>query len=614
MTSKLRHRSEQRLAAEAKATPPGDLEKLVHELRVHQIELEIQNQDLLEAQAALQESETRYRLLSDLATDVIFWVSPEGEVLYVSPSCKSLLGHEAEAFVAQPDLIESLIHPDDRQAYRDQMAKPVAVQTGCSRLEFRIRHPDSGERWVEHFCEPMLHRDGRYLGRRSSNRDITQRKQAELALQASESRYRQLFESSRDALMTLAPVAWRFTSANQQTLSLFGAADLTAFTALGLWDISSPRQPDGRPSRDKALELIAAAMRDGARFFEWECSRLDGQSFPADILLTRMADDGASFLQASVRDISERKRQAAELDRHRNHLEQLVAERTSALEEAKKQAEAANRAKSAFLANMSHEIRTPLNGVLGLTYLLSQTGVDAKQENYLNKIDSSGRHLLALLNDILDIAKVESGKLRLDETDFSLVDLVRELTDIQGAAAAEKGLSFRVDIAGAPRFLRGDPGRLRQALINYLSNALKYTERGSITLRCQSLVEGEKDYLLRFEVVDTGPGIRNAELARLFQNFEQLDISISRHYGGTGLGLAITRCLAELMGGRLVSRVTTVRAADFGLPRDCARERLERPYPPTRTILHARPCGAGLPVPACYWRTTMRSARKWPLT
>jgi two-component system sensor histidine kinase/response regulator len=548
MTEELRRRAEQQLKAKVEEASPGELQRLVHELQVHQIELEIQNQDLLEAQGALQQSETRYRLLSELTTDVIIWAGPEGEIVYASPSCRALFGHGPEAFVADPGLMESLIHPDDRRAYRDHVAKRMASQGNCPRLEYRIRHPDDGERWIEHYCEPLRHEDGRYLGLRSSHRDITQRKQVELALQASENRYRELFESSRDALMTLAPTEWRFTSANQATLELFGATE-AGFKALVPWDLSPPRQPDGRPSAEKGLELIAAAMRDGSQFFEWECLRQDGRPFPADILLTRMETGDSPFLQASVRDISERKRQAEELDRYRDHLEQLVAERTAALEVAKDRAETAYRAKSAFLANMSHEIRTPLNAVLGMTYLLRRTGVDAKQANYLDKIESSGRHLLALLNDILDISKVEAGKLRLDETDFSLVNLVRELLDIEGTTAAEKGLSFRVDIAGAPRTLRGDPGRLRQALLNYLGNAVKFTDQGSIMLRCRSLEEGEKDCLLRFEVVDTGPGIREEDMCKLFQKFEQLDLSLSREHGGSGLGLAITRRFAELMGG-----------------------------------------------------------------
>ncbi len=548
----LRRRAERRAAQQPLATPesPGELQRLVHELRVHQIELELQNQDLLDAQAALTESEARYRLLAELTRDVIVWIGPEGETRYISPSCKGLFGHDPDEFIAQPMLLNLLVHPNDQRRYHEHLRRHLDTdQHAPFALEFRIRHADGGERWIEHFCEPMFDRHGDYLGRRSCNRDITERKQAELALQTSETRYRQLFESSRDALMTLEPPGWRYTGANAQTLSLFGAADLAEFTARGPWDLSPPSQPDGRASEDQAREQIGAAMRDGARAFEWVHRRLDGQTFQADVLLTRMAGDDRPFLQATVRDISERKRQAEELARHRDHLEQLVEARTTDLMQAKEQAEAANRAKSAFLANMSHEIRTPMNGVLGMVHLLRRSGTTPQQAGYLDRIETSGRHLLSLLNDILDISKIEAGKFELDMIDFDLSEQIHDLVTTLDTAIGNQGLSLRIKVSGVPRFLRGDPLRLRQALYNYLGNAIKFTPAGSVTLQAQVLEERERDYLLRFEVMDTGIGIREADRAKLFQSFEQADKSTTRQYGGTGLGLAITRRIAELMGG-----------------------------------------------------------------
>lgn len=220
----------------------------------------------------------------------------------------------------------------------------------------------------------------------------------------------------------------------------------------------------------------------------------------------------------------------------------------SALAVAKRAAEVANKAKSAFLANMSHEIRTPLNAILGLTYLM-RSQAKGKEIDRLEKIDNAGQHLLLLINDVLDISKIEAGKLQIEQRDFELSAVLQHVGSIIESAAQVKGLAVEISNEGVPTLLNGDVVRLRQCLLNLASNAVKFTEVGTIRISVRLLEQKEDDFLLCFEVLDTGIGIAPDKLPRLFQAFEQADPSITEKYGGTGLGLVIARRLAELMGG-----------------------------------------------------------------
>lgn len=262
--------------------------------------------------------------------------------------------------------------------------------------------------------------------------------------------------------------------------------------------------------------------------------------------------EGAALTSIAI----EKRRREEELRKYREELEVLVERRSARitelnaqLEERALEAERANRAKSTFLANMSHEIRTPLNAITGLTHLLLKDSPTTQQAERLARIDASGKHLLSIISDILDLSKIEAGKLVLDDHDFSLDQLLDHVAAIIHASALEKGLTVSVERGDLTLPLRGDLTRLRQALLNFAGNAVKFTEHGGIVLRAELLDERAGRLKLRFSVRDTGIGVAAEALPRLFCEFEQADSSTTRKYGGTGLGLAITRRLAQLMGG-----------------------------------------------------------------
>ena len=285
--------------------------------------------------------------------------------------------------------------------------------------------------------------------------------------------------------------------------------------------------------------------------FETRNRRKDGRMIDVEVSVSRMAWGEATYILAIQRDITERLRMLRELRLHRERLEQLVEARTHDLRLAREEAESANQAKSLFLANMSHEIRTPMNAILGFTYMLRQDSPTPDQKSKLHKISIAADHLLSVVNDILDISKIEAGKVQLEAIDFDVDQLIQQVSAIISFRVQSKSLALVLDVEGFPPRLKGDPTRISQALINFLGNAIKFTDHGSITLRARVVETTDDDVQVRFEVIDTGIGIAPEDLSRVFEAFEQADASTTRRFGGTGLGLAITKRLAQMMGGEV---------------------------------------------------------------
>ncbi|MGC4079818.1 MAG: PAS domain S-box protein [Rubrivivax sp.] len=442
------------------------------------------------------------------------------------------------------------IFPDLPPSWHEVHVQALAGQPQGNERELWTR-ADGSRMWLTWAVVPWRGEDGAVGGVIISTEDITVRVASAEALRESTERFERVFRHSPIAIAIADSRDGRMVDANPAFETLLGwrRDELIGRSSLdlGIWAVGDERDA-----------VVQRVMAEGALQLEAHWRARDGGSVDVVFSGARVDIDGVPHLVGMAADIREQKAARAALERQQEELEELVARRTAELQTMQgelatraQQAEAANRAKSAFLANMSHEIRTPMNAILGMAHLLAREISEPRQRERLAKIGDAGEHLLQVINDILDLSKIEAGKMVLEQTEFALDALLARCFEIVGERASAKGLELVLDTDRVPARLLGDPTRLSQALINLLSNAIKFTEHGWIGLRTEVVEDAGERLRVRFEVRDTGEGIAPERQALLFHAFEQADASSTRRHGGTGLGLALTRHIAELMGGEV---------------------------------------------------------------
>ena len=551
----------------------------------------------------------RYKAIIDSSDDAIISQTLQGTITSWNEGARRLFGYAAQEAVGRR--IDALVPAELADAER-RLRERVAAGETVPHTETTWRHRSGEQIAVSVALSPVRDAEGRVVGASVIAHDIADRLAARARVERQACFYRCLSQCNaavarcRTQQSLFHAVCRAIVEAAGMRLAWVGLRD-----EAGVLTIEALAGPAAEYLRELGLNLeaqdspggpIALAMGSGepvwcqqfqadARTRPWhDAGRLAGFQASASLpvrrggrvvgalsiyagepeafdeetsrLLVDLAANVSFALDNFDRDAARAQAQQA-LSTHRQALEETVAQRTRQLAEASQRAEAANVAKSAFLANMSHEIRTPLNAMIGMAHLIHREALSPQQSDRLVKLEAAAEHLLEVLNAILDLSKIEAGKLTLDALPLRVETLVADVLSMLDDRAQAKGLRLSAEVDELPANLAGDATRLQQALLNFASNAVKFTERGSVAVRVRLASQDEDGALLRFEVQDTGIGIAPEVMPRLFAAFEQADRSTTRRSGGTGLGLAITRKLAELMGGEVGARSTPGLGSTF---------------------------------------------------
>jgi len=486
-------------------------------------------------QEALGESEERFRQMAENIHD-IFWIRDlqSGQYIYVSPAYEKATGHTCERLYKEPLSWAEFIYPEDRQ----RMLSAVATEKGHFHQEYRIIRPDGEVRWFTAKAFPVCNARGDIYREVGVARDISERKRAEAALRQSEERYRSLFEFSPTPIWVYDRETLRFLAVNNAAIEGYGYSR-EEFLAMTIKDI--------RPLEDipRLMENLASQTEGHRGFGVWRHRKKDGHVIDVEVTSCTLTFAGRPADYVLAKDITERR----QIEEERQHHQTQVEQQNRELELRRVEAERATQLKSEFLASMSHELRTPLSAIIGFSELLEETataGSDDKQLRYLRHVTKASRHLLDLINDILDLSKIEAGQLELQPENFLLAEAVPEVLSTIGSLAMKKRIRVETAIA-AEAAVYADRVRFKQVLYNLVSNAVKFTpSQGEI--RIESAPEGN---MIRVTVADSGIGIAAEDQNVIFDEFRQVGVSTKGVKEGTGLGLAITRRIVERHGGKI---------------------------------------------------------------
>lgn len=489
-------------------------------------------------QRLLLDSEQRFRALIEQTEQGISVGHPDGRMLVYNRAMEEISGYSREE-VEQHGWFD-LVYPSPEAKDRAMRLAVEAIEGGLPYVEVEITRKDGGSKWVSVATTPVVVGGETY--NMSIFTDITQRRESEQELRDSEQRFRTLVETAPVAIFVQTDR--RFAYANQAALHLYGASSASDLVGQPVMDRFGVGFHDAIDERIRALN----EDREPQPPMEMVHVRLDGTEIDVETSGAPIVYGGKHGAVVFVRDVTEAKRAAAELERYRQHLEELVAERTRELEETNAELKRTTESKTAFFARMSHELRTPLNSIIGFSAVLKD-GVAGplteEQAAEVGMIHSAGRHLLSIITDLLDITRAEAGRMSVDRERFGVDVLVAEVADILRPLSEEAGLDLRVVPLGNEMEIESDRMKVKRILLNLGGNAVKFTQQGHVELR----VSADSAETVCFSVSDTGPGIRADLIGHIFDPFTQGDVASDAVPEGTGLGLSISRELARLLGG-----------------------------------------------------------------